>query len=265
MSSVEQSFNFEGWGIRVVAIDGDPWFVARDVAQVLGYANGSDAIARHCKGVANHYPLQTGGGAQQVRVVSEADVLRLIVSSKLPAAVQFERWLFEIVLPEIRRTGSFVAQPVLPQSYSEALRELAESVERAAELEAQAELDAPKVAYVDEFVRRGDVRLFRNVAKCLSMKESELRDDLLARKWIYCETITRYSKSKKRDEDVNRYSAYAEKARYFYPAPSHDAPRFNGEAMHTLKITPRGAIALARLYDVDPAVMDDESGLGAVA
>ncbi|MCW2286995.1 phage anti-repressor protein [Leucobacter luti] len=155
--------------------------------------------------------------------------------------------------------------PALPGTYADALRELASTVEQNAALEAKVEADEPKVAYVDEFVRRGDVRLFRNVAKCLGMKESELRDDLLTRKWIYGETIERYSKTKRRDIEVNRYSAYADKARYFYPAPNHDAPRFKGEAMHTLKITPRGAIALAKLYNVDPSVMDDESGLGEVA
>jgi prophage antirepressor-like protein len=74
---------------------------------VLGYANQSDAMNKHCKGVAKRYPIQTPGGTQEMRVLTEADVLRLIVKSDMPAAEAFERWVFEEVLPSIRRTGSY--------------------------------------------------------------------------------------------------------------------------------------------------------------
>lgn len=103
-------FNFDGASIRVLEIDGEPWFVAKDVTDTLGYANSSDAVATHCKGVAKRYPLQTAGGRQEVRVLSEPDVLRLIVNSTLPAAERFERWVFEEVLPSIRKTGSYSMQ-----------------------------------------------------------------------------------------------------------------------------------------------------------
>lgn len=258
-------FDFGGHQVRVEMIDGDPWFVAQDVAVILEYS-ATSAMTRRLdsedKGVRD---LHTPGGAQSFTLISEAGLYAAIFGSQADGAVAFKRKVTHEILPAIRKTGSYSVTQALPQSFSEALRELATTVEQKELLEAQAELDAPKVAYVDEFVRRGDVRLFRNVAKCLSMKEVELRDDLLARKWIYCETVERWSKTHQRDIEVNRYSAYADKTRYFYPAPSHDAPRFKGEAMHTLKITPRGAIALARLYDVDPSVMDDDSDLGEVA
>lgn len=247
MNAVE-SLNFEGWQVRHVVIDGVAWFVARDIAVTLGYTNPADAISRHCKGVVKRYPLATAGGTQETRVISESDVMRLIVSSKLPAAEQFEKWLFEVVLPEIRRTGSFGTQPALPVSYADALRELAITVESKERLELQAERDAPKVAYVDTFVADSDLRLLRNVAKSLGMTEGELRADLLARKWIYAEYMTRWSESKQEKETVARCSADSKKTRYFTPVPNHNAPRFKGEAMHTLKITPAGAVAIARLY-----------------
>lgn len=100
-------FTFNGAAVRVVSIDGEPWFVGKDVAEVLGYANPADAMTKHCKGVAKRYPLQTAGGMQEVRILSEPDVLRLIVGSRLPAAERFERWVFEEVLPTIRRTGGY--------------------------------------------------------------------------------------------------------------------------------------------------------------
>lgn len=107
-------FRFEQYDIRVVHIDGEPMIVGKDACEALGYANASDAITRHCKGVVKRYPLLTSGGMQELRVLAEADVLRLIVSSTLPAAQQFERWVFEEVLPSIRRTGSYSVPTIDP-------------------------------------------------------------------------------------------------------------------------------------------------------
>ena len=75
-------YKFEGANVRTVEIDGEPWFVAKDVTDALGYANGSAAVTTHCKGVAKRYPLQTAGGKQDARIISEPDVLRLIVNSQ---------------------------------------------------------------------------------------------------------------------------------------------------------------------------------------
>ena len=247
MNAVE-SLNFEGWQVRHIVIEGVAWFVASDVASVLGYVNPGKAVRDHCKGGPKQTPLLTAGGTQQVRVISESDVMRLIVSSKLPAAEQFEKWLFEVVLTEIRRTGSFSTAPALPVSYADALRELALTVESKERLELQAERDAPKVAYVETFVTDGDLRILRNVAKSLGMTEGELRTDLITRKWIYAEHTTRWSEVKQAKESVTRYSPYSDKTQYFTPVPNHNAPRFKGEVMHTLKITPAGAVAIARLY-----------------
>ena len=82
-------FAFDSAAVRVIQIDGEPWFVGKDVATVLGYVNAADAISKHCKGVAKRYPLQTPGGMQEIRLINEPDMLRLIVGSKLPAAERF--------------------------------------------------------------------------------------------------------------------------------------------------------------------------------
>ena len=101
-------FAFDSQAVRVVMVDGEPWFVGKDVAEVLGYARPNDALQQHCKGAVKRRPLSTPGGTQEVRIISEPDMLRLIVSSKLPAAEAFERWVFEEVLPSIRKTGAYV-------------------------------------------------------------------------------------------------------------------------------------------------------------
>lgn len=100
-------FQFDTVSIRAVEIGGEPWFVGKDVAEALGYVDATTAIRNHCKGVPKQHPLATGGGTQQVRILSEPDVLRLIVSSTLPEAVRFERWVFEEVMPTLRRTGQY--------------------------------------------------------------------------------------------------------------------------------------------------------------
>jgi prophage antirepressor-like protein len=101
-------FAFEGKEVRVVTIGGEPWFVGRDVAERLGYADPTNAMKQHCRGVAKHHPIADALGREQAtRVLSEPDVLRLIMGSTLPAAERFERFVFEDVLPTIRRTGSY--------------------------------------------------------------------------------------------------------------------------------------------------------------
>lgn len=108
-------FQFDSREVRVIADEtGESLFVGKDVCETLGYANHNKAMGDHCKGVAKRYPLQTAGGIQELRVLTEADVLRLIVNSKLPAAEAFERWIFEEVLPTIRKTGSYTAPQAQP-------------------------------------------------------------------------------------------------------------------------------------------------------
>lgn len=93
---------------RTIEIDGTLWFSAKDVATVLGYANSRDAIARHCKqkGVVKH-DVPSQSGVKNMTFINEPNVYRLIVKSQLPSAEKFESWLFEEVIPSIRKTGSY--------------------------------------------------------------------------------------------------------------------------------------------------------------
>jgi len=96
-------FNFESTTLRVVTGDnGEPLFVGKDLCEALGYANHNDAIKQHCRGVAKRYPIVDSlGRTQEARVLTEADMFRLIVNSNLPAAERFEdqslsRWTSEM-------------------------------------------------------------------------------------------------------------------------------------------------------------------------
>lgn len=115
-------FNFDSYAVRTVTDDatGEPLFVAKDVCAVLEYKDPTTAVRSHCRGVQKLHPLQTAGGVQEVRVLTEPDVLRLIVSSTLPAAERFEKWVFEEVLPSIRKTGQYAA-PKAKRTYTKSV------------------------------------------------------------------------------------------------------------------------------------------------
>ncbi|WP_179374795.1 BRO-N domain-containing protein [Winogradskyella wichelsiae] len=103
-SEEEQMFN----EIRTVEIDGEIWFVAADVTNVLGYSNGKEAVAGLCKikGVKKH-DIPTQSGNQKVTLINEPNIYRLTVKSKLESAEKFEDWLFEEVIPSVRKKGFY--------------------------------------------------------------------------------------------------------------------------------------------------------------
>ena len=106
--------------IRTVEIDGEIWFVASDVAKTLGYKRPSEAVRQHCKEkgtVKDRIP--TEGGEQEVLLINEPNVYRLIIKSQLPAAEAFENWLFEEVVPSIRKKGFYgkIDRTQLPNFY----------------------------------------------------------------------------------------------------------------------------------------------------
>lgn len=106
------TFNNPDFGeVRTLEEDGKVLFCASDVAKALGYARPADAVTQHCKGSVKHRVL-TDGGVQESKFIPEGDVYRLIVRSKLPTAERFERWVFDEVLPAIRKNGEYTAPKV---------------------------------------------------------------------------------------------------------------------------------------------------------
>ncbi|MBS0424595.1 MAG: hypothetical protein JSR71_09290 [Proteobacteria bacterium] len=102
-------FSFNSLSIRAVTDEhGNPWFVASDVCNVLGYRNSRDAIKDNCKeaGVARSY-IRSGEQRRQVILINEGNLYRLIIKSKKPEAEKFERLVMEEILPAIRKTGSY--------------------------------------------------------------------------------------------------------------------------------------------------------------
>lgn len=105
-----QVFNNEQFGaLRTYEEDGQILFCGKDVAKALGYKRTADAVSSHCRGSVKRRPIQDSlGRTQEAVFITEPDLYRLITHSKLPTAEKFERWVFEEVLPAIRRTGGYM-------------------------------------------------------------------------------------------------------------------------------------------------------------
>ena len=106
MNELKVFQNSEFGELGILLIDGKEYFPATQCAEILGYVKPRNAISRHCKGALKQGVL-TEGGIQQVNYIPDGDLYRLIVNSKLPAAERFERWVFDEVLPALRKYGSY--------------------------------------------------------------------------------------------------------------------------------------------------------------
>ena len=107
---MNEIFNFHGQEVRTLTIDDEPWFVGKDVADILGYQNGSRDINRHVD-EEDRQNYQNGTfGNRGVTVINESGLYSLILSSKLPQAREFKRWVTSEVLPAIRKQGGFIRE-----------------------------------------------------------------------------------------------------------------------------------------------------------
>ena len=162
--------NEEFGSVRIIEEDGKYLFCASDVAKALGYSNVHSALQRHCNGVVKRDTVTSTRGVQTLTYIPEGDVYRLIVHSKLPSAVRFERWVFDEVLPSLRTNGIYITDPLVKQfardpDFAHAVVDaLYEQSERVNEL-------VPKAYYFDAFVDPGDAVPIRIAAKQLGVSE----------------------------------------------------------------------------------------------
>lgn len=248
MSSL-QLFSYNAQQVRTQLIDGEPWFVLADLCVILGLGSPHKVAERISEDDRNQTPVMDSlGRKQQTTIVNESGMYEVIIRSDKPEAKAFRRWLTSEVIPSIRKTGSYGTATKALSPDEIVAQALQITAARVQELTAKVEQDAPKVAYVEQFVAADDRVTFRALAGNLAVGEQKLRQLLVDRHWIYCETEQRWSNTAGKLETRNRYSAYSDKKPYFQNVLNHDAPRFKGgDVMHTLKITPAGAEAIARL------------------
>lgn len=167
--------NAEFGSIRSITVNGEPFFVGKDVAEILGYANPQKAVRDHVddddKGVNE---MDTPGGVQPVMFINESGLYSLILSSKLPAAKRFKRWVTSEVLPAIRRHGLYAVDDMLnnPDALIEALQaykaermqRLALEAENAVQKQQLIEMQ-PKASYYDVVLNSPDLVSITEISK----------------------------------------------------------------------------------------------------
>ena len=144
--------NSEFGKLNILMEDGKELFPANDCAKILGYSNPGNAIRTHCQGCVKRTVVDSRGHKQITNCIPEGDLYRLIIRSRLSAAQKFEKWLFDEVLPELRRTGGYRAKPAA---------------------------DLPH-----QWMGRGCIRI-DEAAQMLGVKKDKIRERLRKRKTIY--------------------------------------------------------------------------------
>ena len=193
MNELQILNNAEFGELRTIEENSKLLFCGGDVAKALGYINVRDALAKHCKGVVKR-DAPTKSGIQEMSFIPEGDVYRLICHSKLEGAERFERWVFDDVLPTIRRHGMYATNELLdnPDLLIEAATRIKVQRQQIQQLEADKSaltvdlaIAQPKAAYFDELVDRNLLTGFRETAKLLKISEKKFVAFLIEHKYIY--------------------------------------------------------------------------------
>lgn len=168
MNELQIFENSEFGSVRTVDIDGKIYFVANDVAKALGYSVPKDAVTRHCKGALKQRYL-TDGGEQEMKIIPEGDIYRLVIKSQLPTAEKFERWVFDEVLPSIRKHGMYAEDELLdnPDLLISVAQKLKEERDKNKALKAENERMKPKEIFADAVATSHTSILIGDLAKLI--------------------------------------------------------------------------------------------------
>ena len=236
-----QIFKNESFGeVRTLTIDNEPWFVGKDVAEVLGYTNPQKALRDHIDDEDKTLnELFTVNGTKGI-LINESGLYSLIISSKLPKAKEFKRWVTSEVLPSIRKNGGYIAnqesmteEELLAKAYTVALNVIKQKEEENkqlsiinSELVVNNQIMKPKADYFDQLVDRNLLTNLRETAKQLGFKEKPFIKFLIDKKYLY------------RDKR-GRLMPYADKNKGLFEMKETFNEKTNWSGTQTL-VTPKG-------------------------
>lgn len=179
-------FNFENKEVRTLLINNEPWFVGKDVAEILGYVRATDAVRKHVddedRGVSN---LATPSGKQEMTIINESGLYSLILSSKLPSAKKFKRWVTSEVLPSLRKHGMYATEETIdkillnPDFGIRLLNELKEEREKSKQLKNENEQLKPKALFADTVSASDTSILIGQLAKLLKQNGNDIGQNRL--------------------------------------------------------------------------------------
>ena len=188
-------FNNPDFGeVRTLSIDGEPWFVGKDVAAILGNAKPLNALATH---IDEDESLKQGlidsmGREQNAIFINESGLYSLVLSSKLPTAKAFKRWITHDVIPSIRKNGGYIAgqeamtaEELMAKALLVAKKTIEEKEAELSRKQVENAIMAPKADYFDELVDRNLLTGIRETAKELGVKQKVFVDFLLDKKYLH--------------------------------------------------------------------------------
>ena len=242
-----QVFTYNSNEVRTVELNGEPWFVLKDVCEVLGIGNSrmvADRLDEDEKGVSQ---IDTLGGLQNVSIISESGLYNVILRSDKPEAKPFRKWVTGTVLPSIRRHGAYMTPETLqaailsPDTMIQLCQQLKAEQDKNATLTAansqltvEKQILAPKAEYFDELVDRNLLTSFRETAKQLGIGEKLFVSFLLEKKYLY------------RDKK-GKLMPYAEKNNGLFEVKECFNEKTQWSGTQTL-ITPKGRETFRLLY-----------------
>lgn len=179
--------------VRTMNISGEPWFVLKDVCDVLGLSTPARVAERlDSDEVSQAHLIDSMGRSQEMTIISESGLYNVILRSDKPEAKPFRKWVTAVVLPSIRKNGGYIAgqeelspQELMAKALLVAQKTLTDRDARINELTAQNQIMQPKAEYFDELVARNLLTNFRETAKELGIKEKDFIGWLLDHKYVY--------------------------------------------------------------------------------
>lgn len=218
--------NEEFGSLRTMEIDGKIYFVAKDVAGILGYSNPRKAISDHVdeedKGVTK---CDTLGGNQNLTIINESGLYSLVLYSKMPNAKKFKHWITADVLPSIRQYGAYLTPDTLekailnPDFIIQLATSLKEYQEENKNLKRENQTMLPKSQFYDEICDRNLLTNFRDTAKELKVKEKEFIKWLEDNKYIYRDNRN----------NIKPYSQYCVEPKRFFDIKDYKTDKFTGQ------------------------------------
>lgn len=232
--------------VRTMNISGEPWFVLKDVCDVLGLSTPARVAERlDSDEVSQTHLIDSMGRSQEMTIISESGLYNVILRSDKPEAKPFRKWVTAVVLPSIRKNGGYIAgqeelspQELMAKALLVAQKTLTDRDARIKELTAQNQIMQPKAEYFDELVARNLLTNFRETAKELGIKEKDFVGWLLEHKYIY------------RDQK-NKLMPYAAKNNGLFEVKERTGRHNDWAGTQTL-ITPKGRETF-RLLCKEPA------------
>ena len=185
-----QLFNFHNQQVRALTINNEPYFVGNDVSTILGYSNYRNAVVNHVDDEdKQRTQIEYAGQKRSMTVINESGLYSLILSSKLPTAKEFKRWVTSEVLPTIRKHGAYMTPQTIekallnPDTIINLATQLKEEQQKRKQLQAENEVMKPKALFADAVATSNSAILVGQLAKILKQNGIKIGQNRLF-KWL---------------------------------------------------------------------------------